>query len=299
MNGESSFALTVSEAGLSQNLRNIRTRHGKYATATGIVTTSVATLCTLLLGATTLAAPPAQAPAVTHQLNIPPQDLGVALKALGAAANEQVLFSEDVVAGLRSTEVKGAYSTEEAVTLLLKGSGLKADRTASGVLLIRSPSTKGNATPPLRVRGERVEERGRGEDAFPSLSARHARGNTSISGGDEKKGLWSRFRLAQADTSSRSVQNASSRDEEKKVIGLRRDCCYRKSHPRNWSRGLERNGDRSRGNGPKRLRKDSRSIRNADSRTSRESVKTSTNRTLETRRAVRRSSCVALGLARR
>jgi len=77
----------------------------------------------------------------TYPLNIPAQDLGSALKALGAAANEQVLFSDDVVAGLRSTEVKGEYTTNAAIAILLKGSGLKADRTPSGVLLIRSLKT--------------------------------------------------------------------------------------------------------------------------------------------------------------
>src|SRR5687767_6698659 len=81
---------------------------------TPLAGTFAAALCTtLLLGATTLAAPPAQARAITHQLDIPAQDLGAALKALGAAANEQVLFSDDVVAGLHSPQVKGEFSTDE------------------------------------------------------------------------------------------------------------------------------------------------------------------------------------------
>src|SRR6266853_6413033 len=75
----------------------------------------------------------------TYPLNIPAQDLGSALKTFGVAVNEQILFSNDVVTGLRSTAVKGEYTTKAAISILLKGSGLQADRTPSGVLLIRRP----------------------------------------------------------------------------------------------------------------------------------------------------------------
>ncbi len=101
-----------------------------------------ATACSALLlaGASTLAAQSASARSITHNLSIPTQPLSEALKALSAAANEQLLFSQEVVAGKQSVEVSGAYTTDEALDLLLAGSGLKADRTPSGVLLIRDPS---------------------------------------------------------------------------------------------------------------------------------------------------------------
>jgi len=140
--------------------------------------TFAAAFCTtLLLGASTLAAPPAQARAITHRLDIPSQELSAALKAFGAAANEQILFSDDVVAGLLSTHVKGEFSTDEAIAVLLKGSGLKADRTPSGVLLIRAPLREG-------------------EIPTQSTSAPDARKTTS-----RETGFWSRLRLAQADGS--------------------------------------------------------------------------------------------------
>ncbi|MEJ1965517.1 MAG: TonB-dependent receptor [Gammaproteobacteria bacterium] len=80
--------------------------------------------------------------AATHALDIPVQDLGAALSAFAAAANEQVLFSRDVVAGLCSTAVKGEYTTDAALAILLHGSGLEAARTTSGVLLIRAGSSR-------------------------------------------------------------------------------------------------------------------------------------------------------------
>lgn len=78
----------------------------------------------------------ASADPATHHLDIPAEDLASALKTLGAAANEEVLFSAVVVAGLRSTGLKGEYTTDAALAILLKGSGLKAGRTATGVVLI-------------------------------------------------------------------------------------------------------------------------------------------------------------------
>jgi len=192
-------SLRVSRTGPSRYPRDPRHRQN-----TDILATFTAALCTtLLVGATTLAAPPAEARAITHKLDIPAQDLGAALKALGAAANEQLLFSDDVVAGLHSPQLKGEYSTDEAITLLLKGSGLKADRTPSGVLLIRapaaSPSTTGKSSFLLHG-GEDVPQADQGAPLAPE--GRGAGGAGLPSAGEEKKSFWQRFRLAQAETPS-------------------------------------------------------------------------------------------------
>lgn len=88
-----------------------------------------------------------------YSLDIPAQELSSALTALSAAANEQILFSKDLVANLRSTALKGEFTTSEALTILLTGSGLHAERAASGVLLIRYPrasqSNSQDDSPPL------------------------------------------------------------------------------------------------------------------------------------------------------
>ena len=97
------------------------------------------TIC--FIAALGLSKPTLAAADSTHRLNIPAQDLRGALMALGAATNEQVLFSDAIVAGMRSTEIKGEYTTNAAISILLKGSGLRADRTPSGVFLIRSSKT--------------------------------------------------------------------------------------------------------------------------------------------------------------
>lgn len=75
------------------------------------------------------------------QFDIPAQALGSAIKALGTTANVQILFSDDDVAGRRSMELEGRYTVSAAIRLLLDGSGLRADRTHAGVLLIRPRKT--------------------------------------------------------------------------------------------------------------------------------------------------------------
>lgn len=171
----------------------------------------------LLFGATTLAAPPAQARAITHQLDIPAQDLGAALKALGAAANEQVLFSNDVVTGLHSPHLKGEYSTDEAFMLLLKGSGLKVDRTTSGVLLIRSnkpSSPEGISSSPLQGTGTGTDSQ------RTHASTRVLSEHVNLSEGEGRgQSFWNRFRLAQADqpktTGDRSAAESRTASEGK------------------------------------------------------------------------------------
>ncbi|HEY5754725.1 MAG TPA: TonB-dependent receptor [Steroidobacter sp.] len=112
------------------------------------------------MGATSLAAQPA---AVVHDLSIPTQPLSEALKALSAAANEQLLFSQELVAGKQSVALSGAYTTDQALDLLLAGSGLKADRTPSGVLLIRDKS---------QARLLRISALAAGEEQAPGSSSR-------------------------------------------------------------------------------------------------------------------------------
>ena len=70
------------------------------------------------------------------RLDIPAQDLGSALRELSADANEQVLFSQAVVAGRRSNKLRGDYTTDTALAILLDGTDLRVERTPSGVLLI-------------------------------------------------------------------------------------------------------------------------------------------------------------------
>jgi iron complex outermembrane receptor protein len=122
------------------------------------------------------------------QLDIPAQDLGSALKALGAAANEQVLFSNDVVSGLHSVELKGEFTPDQAIQKLLAGTELRADRTESGVYLIRP------AAAPVTSNGSQLAPHtARPEGSLPAREA------SLDSDGQSGLGTSSRIRIAQSE----------------------------------------------------------------------------------------------------
>jgi outer membrane receptor protein involved in Fe transport len=88
------------------------------------------------------------------------QNLSEALKALSAAADEQLLFSADLVADKRSPALSGEYTFSSALLRLLQGSGLTVDRTRSGVALVvreRAPSVPPSASRSSPTGGSRVE----------------------------------------------------------------------------------------------------------------------------------------------
>jgi TonB-dependent receptor len=115
-------------------------RHGLCAGAASAI---------LLAGIATAAPALAQgqaAVASTYEFNIPAKDLDQALKAFGDRSNTQVLFTKAVVQGRKSPALRGRYTGAEALNLLLKGSNLDYQRTASNVVLIREGAPPASAT---------------------------------------------------------------------------------------------------------------------------------------------------------
>ncbi|HEX5775270.1 MAG TPA: TonB-dependent receptor plug domain-containing protein, partial [Caulobacteraceae bacterium] len=92
-----------------------------------------------LVGAAALMASPAAAQdARQFDFDMPAQPLTVALKTFGATADQQLIFSERLVQGREAPPLKGAYTPDQALAMLLAGSGLTADKTPGGVVTIRS-----------------------------------------------------------------------------------------------------------------------------------------------------------------
>uniref|UniRef100_Q07N93 Secretin/TonB short N-terminal domain protein n=1 Tax=Rhodopseudomonas palustris (strain BisA53) TaxID=316055 RepID=Q07N93_RHOP5 len=73
--------------------------------------------------------------------DIPSQSLETALDAYGAASRTQVLYESVMTAGRRSREVKGRYTPDAALRLLLSGTGLDLDYTAERAITLM-PATK-------------------------------------------------------------------------------------------------------------------------------------------------------------
>jgi len=69
------------------------------------------------------------APGTTSRFNIPSQPLDAGLAAFGSASHMQVLYETALASGRRSTEVDGVYTQEDALRLLLSGTGLDFEYT--------------------------------------------------------------------------------------------------------------------------------------------------------------------------
>jgi iron complex outermembrane receptor protein len=91
-----------------------------------------------ILTATAVVASPHDAAAETarRHVELAPATLDRALPALSRALGEQIIFSKAMVRGYVSPPLAGMYTTEEALHLALRSSGLTYRRSGGGVIMI-------------------------------------------------------------------------------------------------------------------------------------------------------------------
>lgn len=89
--------------------------------------------------ATVAAVQPAYAQEQTYSFDIPAQDLDSALKTFARVSGQQVVFNSRDARGKNAPALKGSYSAQEALDVLLRGSGLVVERGKSGLFLIHPP----------------------------------------------------------------------------------------------------------------------------------------------------------------
>jgi iron complex outermembrane receptor protein len=89
---------------------------------------------TLLLGS---AQASADSPARSYRFDIGAETLSQALRNYGQISGQQIIFTEDLVEGKTVPALRGEFTAEEALQRLLKGTGLTAERSPSGALMIR------------------------------------------------------------------------------------------------------------------------------------------------------------------
>ncbi|MBJ7483470.1 TonB-dependent receptor [Brevundimonas sp.] len=102
-------------------------------------------LCSSALGALALAAATpvvAQSQAPSIQFRVPAGPLNAALPLFAAQSGEQILYSTDLVAGRQSPGVSGALGTDQALTALLQGTGLRARRSSPNTLVVFDPGAR-------------------------------------------------------------------------------------------------------------------------------------------------------------
>ena len=80
-----------------------------------------------------------------RDFNIPAGALADALRQFAAQSDQQIFFSGSLVAGLRTEGLQGAYAPADALSTLLRGSGLVWTQTRPGVIYVRRSTTGGTA----------------------------------------------------------------------------------------------------------------------------------------------------------
>jgi outer membrane receptor protein involved in Fe transport len=84
-------------------------------------------------------------------INIPPQELSTALKALASRANVQILFATDALKGTRTTGVSGDYTAEEALQRLLAGTPYYYRTMSANTFTIQMKAEKKSETTAARL----------------------------------------------------------------------------------------------------------------------------------------------------
>jgi iron complex outermembrane receptor protein len=99
----------------------------------------------MLLAATALAgslalglSTPAAAQEKSYRLDLPSQPLVTSLVAFGATTDQQIVFQERLIGARAAPALKGDYTPTQALAMLLDGSGLTAQRTSDGIVMIRA-----------------------------------------------------------------------------------------------------------------------------------------------------------------
>ena len=84
-----------------------------------------------------IAAPSAFAEA-TYSFNLPEQSLADSLRAIGQQTEINILFEPEAVKNTRSPALRGQYTVDEAIRLVLAGTKLEGQHTAASNVVIRA-----------------------------------------------------------------------------------------------------------------------------------------------------------------
>src|SRR5580700_4010838 len=105
-----------------------------------------ATIALILSG---LLAAPAVFAETTYNFNLPEQSLADSLRAIGQQTETNILFEPDAVKNARSPALRGQYTVDEAIRLVLAGTKLEAQHTAASNVVIKAKSVRSTAQPAI------------------------------------------------------------------------------------------------------------------------------------------------------
>ena len=87
----------------------------------------------------------------TYSFNLPEQPLADSLRAIGQQTEMNILFEPDAVKNARSPALRGQYTVDEAIRIVLAGTKLEAQHTAASNVVIKLKSARTTALSPLHM----------------------------------------------------------------------------------------------------------------------------------------------------
>jgi iron complex outermembrane receptor protein len=111
----------------------------------------------------------AESPPRSLRFDITSQSLAQALRTYGQICGQEIIFTRDLVDGITASPLKGEYTAQAALERLLEGTSLTAERSPSGVLMIKrseQPAKTAYATAPrIMAFADGAADAGTGESA--------------------------------------------------------------------------------------------------------------------------------------
>jgi iron complex outermembrane recepter protein len=83
-----------------------------------------------------------------YSFNLPEQSLADSLRAIGQQTAVNILFEPEAVKNARSPALRGQYTVDEAIRLVLAGTKLEARHTAASNVVIKARAVRTDASPP-------------------------------------------------------------------------------------------------------------------------------------------------------
>src|SRR5258708_9605976 len=83
----------------------------------------------------------------SYSFNLPEQSLADSLRAIGQQAEMNILFEPDAVKNARSPALRGQFTVDEAIRLVLAGTKLEAQHTTASNVVIKVKSARSTVLP--------------------------------------------------------------------------------------------------------------------------------------------------------
>lgn len=100
--------------------------------------------------------------AAVQEFDIPAGDLAAALRRIASEAEVILSFTPEQTQGKKTAGLRGRYTMEQALNVVLAGSGLQAERNANGNYALRTASVAQSVLPEITVHGSPDDENGLG-----------------------------------------------------------------------------------------------------------------------------------------